>query len=1106
MKFFKILDIAIILSLALYLFVNNAQAEENSGSTNVLCRYPALHNNEIVFEAGGNLWRVKRTGGLAVRLTTDKGFDLMPRFSPDGNTIAFTGDYDGNKDVYTIPAEGGQVKRLTYHSDVTKDAPLRWGPDNMVVTWTPDGKNIVFLSRRNTFNSWFGQLFKVSVNGGLPTQLAIPKGGVTSFSPDGNKIAYNRIFRNFRTWKKYYGGLAQDIWIYDFTTKKTERMTKWKGTDSYPMWYKNTIYFASDRGSNHRMNIWAYNLTTKKFRQLTHFTKYDVDWPSLGNNGIVFQDGGSLYVIDLPSEKINKIEVTVPNDGVRTRPRWVEAQKQIRSYDLAPNGKRAIFGARGDIFTVPEEHGSTRDLTQTSNAREQYPSWSPNGKWIAYTTDITGNSEIAIRPSNGSGNEEILTTRDKGYFYGPVWSPGSSKLAFSDNTHTLWYLNIKNKKLIKIDQDPKNEIHDYSWSPDGLWLTYSKVGDNNLNDIYLFSLKDNKAIKVSSGMNSDSDPVFGPEGKYLYFISARHENPTFSETEFNIATLKMDGIYVITLQKNEPSPFAPRSDEGSLKKNDKVKSKLKDWKPEAISPIHIDLDNMISRAVPLPIPSSDIYGLMAIKDKVYYLTSSPSMIEGPLPGEKSALHVFNLKERKDNVVVSGIHGYALSANGKKLLYKQSGKYHIADASMTLKKKKEVKTLNLDNMKILINPVEEWNEMYHAAWRLERDFFFNKKMNGKDWNVIGKKYAKLLPEMSSREDLNYLIGEMIGELQNSHTYVGGGDRFHNGYEPTGDLGVDFALDSKSGRYYFKKIYKGDNSRESFRSPLTEPGIDAKEGDFLLAVNGRQLKAPTNPYSLFVNTVGKDVTLTLADNAKGKNKHDVIVKPIKNELNIRLKSWIKHNRDMVNKMSNGKIGYIYLSDMEAVGMDQFIRQFYPQIRKEGLIVDVRWNGGGFIDQIVLERLRRVLIGMETNRERIASTIPGEVLNGYKVALINHYSASDGDIFPYYFKKYKLGKLIGTRTWGGVRGIRGYWPLLDGGYITIPEFSLYGLHSQWVIENHGVDPDIKVDDLPGDLMSGKDAQLIEGVKYIMKKLKEHPMNIPKSPKLIPAYPPQN
>ena len=1084
----------------------SAYSQSYSNET-LLCRFPTLHNNTIVFESAGNLWKVSRSGGTADRLTTDNGYDLMPRFSPDGSTIAFTGQYDGNTDVYTIPADGGKVTRLTYHSDVVQRPPTRWGPDNMVVTWTPDGKHIVFLSRRTTYNSWFGQLFTVNKEGGLPEQMPLPKGGTLTYSPDGSKIAFNRIFRNFRTWKRYYGGLAQDIWIYDFKTHKTQRVTHWKGTDTYPMWYKNTIYFASDRGANHRLNIWAYNTTDKSFRQITHFKNYDVDWPSLGNNGIVFQNGGSLYVLDLPSEQLHKIDVKVPDDGARTRPHWVEAQKMIRSFDIAPNGKRALFGARGDVFTVPAKHGPTRDLTHTSDAQEQYPSWSPDGKWVAYLTDSHGSNELAIRPSDGSGSEELVTHFKSGYFFNPRWSPNSDKIAFSDNNHVLWYVDIKDKKPVRIDQDPPTNISDYTWSPDGKWIAYSKTNDSQISQIYFYNLAENKTFKVSNGMNSDREPVFGPKGKYLYFISKRHENPTFSETEFNIATQKMDGIYLATLQKSEPSPFAPQSDEGSLQDTSAKKKEASSgpWKPGAIAPVTIDLDGLMNRVVPLPVEPGDYSNLQVANGRVYYQTSPLQMIEGPLPNSGSfSIHAFNMNDKKDAVVVKDAHGFALSADGSTILYNGGGNsYSLIPA--TAEDDKGSESLNLSDMKIQVEPKTEWTEMYHQSWRLFRDFFYNPKMNGVDWAAVGKSYAKLLPLMGCREDLNYLIGEMIGELCNSHTYVWGGDlSYTEKYNTTGLLGVDIGLDSRSGRYYFKKIYEGDNSREAYRSPLTEPGVDAKAGDYLLAVNGQQLKAPTNPYSLFVNTVGQQVTLTLADSPDGKDTHEVRVKPIRNELKLRLKAWIDHNREVVNKKSDGKIGYIYMSDMEALGMHQFIRQFYTQLDKQGLIVDDRFNGGGFIAPIALERLRRVLVSMETNRAHPSIPDPNTVLHGYKAALINHYSASDGDIFPYYFKQYKLGPLIGTRTWGGVRGYNHVWQLIDGGDLVVSQNSLYGLHSNWILENHGVEPNIKVDDLPGDLMAGKDAQLDTAIDNLMQKIKAHPMPLPNPPADLPAYPP--
>jgi tricorn protease len=1089
-----------------FAFALLAMPAMSSAAGRLLMRFPTLHGSTIVFSAAGNLWQVDRKGGVAQRLTTDKGFDLMPRFSPDGRQIAFTGDYDGNTDVYVIPAGGGTARRLTFHSDVVADAPMRWGPDNMVVTWTPDGKSIMILSRRDTFNSWFGRLFLVPDAGGLPTQFPVPKGGVASFNPDGTKIAYNRIFRNFRTWKRYHGGLAQDIWIYDLNTHQTQRVTDWKGTDTYPMWYGDTIYFASDRGPANRLNIWAYSLKDKQFRQVTNFKTYDVDWPSLGDTGIVFQCGGALYVLDLPSEKLEKVEVDVPSDGVSTRPRWVNASKEIQAFDIAPNGKRALLEARGDIFTVPAEHGNTRDLTRDSGVREQDPAWSPDGKWVAYVTDRTGEEEIAVRPSDGTGEEKILTDRKKGYLFDPTWSPDSAKIAFDDSDHVIWFVDVNDRKLTKVDSNPRAEMHDFGWSPDALWLTYSKAADDDLREIYLYSLASGASTRVTRAETSDFNPTFDPQGKYLYFIALKHENPVFSESEFNVATLKMAGIYVATLQASEPSPFAPRSDEGTPKEEKKDENKPQPWKPGATAPIKIDLTGLGERVVPLPVPAGDITGLAAVRGRVLYLTMPVRSFETALHGEEPELHAYDIETRKDTVLASPVDDYALSADGSSALTKHKHTYTIIATSgeKGMAGEAKPKELDLSHMQEFVDPVAEWDEMFHQAWRLERDFFYRPEMNGVDWLDLEGKYEKLLPEVASREDLNYVIGEMIGELSNSHTYVGGGDRPHTKRVPTGLLGVDFGVDAKAGRYFFKTIYRGDNSHEGYRSPLTEPGINVKEGNVLLAVDGQDLRAPTNPYSLFVNTMEQTVTLTVADDAAGKNRRDVTVKPISDDVNLRLKAWIDHNREEVDKASGGKIGYLYLSDMDEQGMDQFISQFYPQVRKQGLIVDVRWNGGGFIDQIVLERLRRVLVGMDTNRQGVPFPIPQQMVHGYMACLINHYSASDGDIFPYYFRTYGLGPLIGERTWGGVRGIRGYWPLSDGGYVTIPEDSLYGLHSEWVIENHGVDPDIEVDDLPGDVMAGKDAQLDKAVAYIMDKLKANPMTLPPPPPALPPYPP--
>ncbi len=1076
-----------------------------------LMRYPTLHGDTVVFEAHGNLWQVNRNGGTAQRLTTDPGFDILPRYSPDGRWIAFTGQYRGNTDVYVMPAGGGKARRLTFHSDVVADAPLRWGPDNMVVAWTPDSRNIVFLSRRTTFNSWFGQLFTVPIDGGLPTPMPLPKGGMLSYSPDGKSIAYNRIFRNFRTWKRYHGGLAQDVWLYDFVAKKSTRITDYTGADMDPMWYGNLIYFLSDRGSDARKNLWVYDLTSKQFRQVTHFTDFDVSWPSLGNDGIVFQDGADLYVMDLPSEKLHKLDVSVPDDGTRTAPRWVDAAKALQLQDtagdtnfaLAPNGKRVLVQARGDIWSLPREHGPSQNLTASSNAEDLYPAWSPDGKWIAWQTDASGQNQIAIRPADGTGAAQTLTDFQVGYVYGLTWSPGSDALAYSDNEKQLWILDLKTRKRTRVAQDVTSEMHDYSWSPDGRWLAYSVGNIHGIRQIWLFDRASGKAIHVSSPMDSDMGPVFDPNGKYLYFISSRHENPTFSQSEFNIATLQMNGVYVTTLNRDAASPFAPRDDEGTLGGGGDAKPAP--WKPGASAPIRIDLDGLLARAVPLPIPAANITGLAATPGHVYYSTAPNQTIGGPLPGMKPELHAYDLAKRKDETVVSGLAGWVLSADGSSVLYSERGdKLFVRDANPDAKDKPN--PIDTSHMWTQVDPLAEWKQMYHAAWRLDRDFFWNRKMNGVDWDAVGEKYARLLPLAGSREDVNYLIGQIQGELGNSHTYVGGGD---GGYDvhptPTGLLGVDFALDAASGRYYFKTIYPGDNTRDAFRSPLTEPGVNVHPGNFLLAVNGHPLRAPASPYEPFVDTAGQDVWLTVADDAAGKNTRRVLVKTVANELNIRLRAWIDHNREQVDRLSGGKIGYIYLSDMSALGMEQFIRQFYPQLSKQGLIIDDRYNGGGFIDPIVLERLRRILIGMGSNRQQDAETVPTQVSNSYKAVLINHYSASDGDIFPHLFRKYGLGLLIGTRTWGGVRGIRGEWPLLDGGYITVSESTRYELDSQWSVENRGVSPDIEVDDLPEDLMRGHDAQLQTAVDVLMKKIDAQPKTLPPPPPLLPAYPPE-
>jgi tricorn protease len=1093
-----------------------------------LPRFPQPFGDRIVFVANGNVWSVPKSGGTAVRLTSAPGQDLFPRVSPDGQWIAYTEASQAGTDIWVIPSAGGAARRLTFHPPTEPGTGGRHGPDDMVVTWTPDSRNVVFLSKRDQWNAWIQNLYQVPVAGGLATPLPIDSSvGLATFGPDGHTIAYNRIFRNFRTWKRYNGGLAQQLFTFDLNTRELKQWTSWSGTNTSPMWYGNRIYYLSDQDAQRRANIWVIDTDTRQTRQVTHFTDYDIDFPALGGDAIAFQQGGKLYRLDLPSEHVEEVPVLLPDDGLHSRPRVTDVRTEIRSADpagqvdfaLAPNGKRTLLSARGDIFSVPTENGATRNLTSTAGADEDHPAWSPDGKWIAYTTDAGGRQQIAIRPAEG-GPEKILTSFEEGYFYGPVFSPDGKTLAFSDGAHRLWIVGVDGGQPKPVAQDKLNEIHDQSFAPDGRWLAFSLSGTGHTRDLALYEIATGKLTRIGDGAGIDSFPAWSPDGKYLYFKSSRHENPVASDVEFDFAILKSEGIYAIPLARETASPVAPQSDEGSEASDDKSSAQKKKDKSdkdksekgddakdtdEPLKPIRIDFDGLMARAVALPIEPAEIAQLEVRQGRIFYLTQPLGLIEGSLSGEKSALRLFDLKTRKSSLVSEDVDSYSLSRDGKRVLIRHESDYTVLPAKEDASKDAEdKKVLKLDHLRELVDPRQEWAELFDNAWRLERDLFYSSLMNGVDWKAVHERYRQLLPLIGTREDLNYLIGQMIGEISNSHTYVGGGD-----YGDTTPavraalLGVDWKLDAASGRYQFATIYSGDNTRSDYRSPLAEPGLNVKPGDYLLAINGADLKAPTDPDSLLqLADAETTVELTVADRPDGAGRK-VIVTPVGKELSLRESAWIAHNRAVVDKLSAGRVGYVYMSDMEQLGLQQFVRQFYTQLGKQALIVDDRWNNGGFVAPFALERLRRVLVSLDANREGASITEPQEVLNGPKVALVNHWSASDGDIFPYLFRLYGLGKLVGTRSWGGVRGIRGFWQMMDGGYITIPEGATYGLDSQWAIENHGVDPDIEVENQPADLLAGHDAQLETAVDLMLKAIAGKPNGLPPPPPALPAYP---
>jgi len=1099
-----------------------------------LLRFPDIYKDKVAFMYGGDLWLASTAGGTARRITSHPGRELFPKFSPDGKWLAFTGQYDGNFNVYVMPSEGGQPTQLTFYQGQAQPLSDRMGVLNQVIGWTPDGKSIIFLSRRDASNGWTKRPYTVSVNGGLPQPMFMEEGGLLSYSPEGNKIAFNRIFRNFRQWKRYTGGMAQDITIYDLKNNTVDQVIPHTDyTDTFPMWHGNTIFFTSDRGPEHRLNVYSYDIGSKQVQQVTKFDQFDVMWPSMGPDSIIFENAGYLYTLDIETRQPKKLTIYVNGERDQAMKHWVDASRQFSDFDIAPDGKRAVFAARGEVFTVPAKDGSTRNLTHSPGVREQKVAWSPNGQWIAYVSDRTGEDEIYVTAQDGLGAEEQITSGHKGFMFQPAWSPDSSKIAWADKDLKLWYVDLKAKNPVEVDRAKYGEIQNYSWSPDSGWLAYDKPMDSGFSVVYLYGLADHKITPVTSVLNNSYAPVFDRDKRYLYFLSDRDYNEVLGNIDFEFANPKTTRVYVVTLTADEPSPFPALSDEVKVKteepaaassspgeakpdKNKKQPASKKEEKTEekAVETeskqpprvFKIDLDGIQNRIVALAVPPAVIRGIDASKEAIYYSTSPIQGLSGPIPGETPAIHAYDLKDRKDKVVVDGAYRFALSFDGTKLLYGVEGgapKVGIIDAKAPDSPHKVGDgALNLGGMRAEVDPPQEWKEIFNEVWRQERDYFFEPSMNGVDWQKIHDQYAQLLPYVSDRYSLTYIMGDMISELSNSHTYVGGGDFPELHPVNVGLLGADYDVDA-AGMYRFKKIFAGENWDAQTRSPLTEPGVNVKEGDYLVAINGRALHAPQTPDELLVNTANDVVTLTINSKPSADGARKVVVKPIADEFNLRELNMIETNRKKVDAASGGRIGYVYLPNMGDDGLNQFVKQYFPQIRKEGIIFDVRYNGGGFVDQLIFARLRRIVAAMGTARNWESGPVPGNTFYGYMACVTNHYAASDGDFFSYFFKQYKLGPLIGERTWGGVRGIRGQMPLMDGGYITRPEFAIYGLDSKWLIENRGVQPDVVVDNPPDLVLKGQDPQLEKAIDMIMEQIKANPKKLPVRPPDLPTYP---
>ena len=1062
---------------AMFVAAQQGQAEEAR-----LLRFPATNGSDIVFSYAGDLYKVSVRGGEAKRLTSHVGYEMFPHFSPDGKTIAFTGQYDGNTEVYTIPADGGEPLRVTYTATNQRDdVGDRMGPNNIVTAWTADGAKIVY---RNRIGSGFGgKLYTVAKEGGLSEVIPLPEGGFCSFSPDGKRLAYNRVMREFRTWKYYRGGMADDVWIYDAGKKTVENITNNRAQDIFPMWVGDEIYFLSDR--DRTMNLFVYDTKTKTTSKVTDFTEYDIKFPSTNGQLIVFENAGYIYRFDPATKKAEKVNITLASDHLYARSEIKDGGRYMRGASLSPDGKRVVVTARGEIFNLPVEKGVTKNIVRTPGAHERSTTWSPDGKHIAYISDATGETELYMQPAEG-GEAVQLTKNNDTYIRNFEWSPDSKSIVYTDRKNRINLLNVATKQVTEVLRDPKKEPYEVTFSPDSKWLAYTRMADNEYDIIYLYRIDDKKEFQVTDRWYDSGSPTFSTDGKYLVFTSMRDFNPTYGSKEWNHVYGYSNGVYLALLTKDTPSPFLTK-DDGSKAEPKKVEINVEEGKkketdekkkPEGVT-VKVDADGLSDRIVKLPLPQGYHGNLYSDGQKVYY-------------SRNNSTYVYDLNKQKEETVAEGARMW-VEPGGKKAGFFKNKQLFVKDIPSGKIDLKD--PVNFSDMKITIDYAKEWAQIFDEAWRAFRDGFYLENMHGVDWKAMKKKYGVLLPYVKNRQDLTYLIGEMIGELNCGHAYVNTGETNRPQRIKTGLLGAEISRD-KSGFFRLEKILPGESWSPALRSPLTEPGIEAQVGDFIVAIDG----VPTNTVNdLYAILVGKaDVPTELSINGKAQlnGARKVVIRPLEEEYSLYHYQWVKNNIEKVDKASGGKIGYIYIPDMGVDGLNEFAKYFYPQLDKEGLIIDDRANGGGNVSPMILERLAREPYRMTMRRGSTRNgTVPDAVLVGPKVCLINKYSASDGDLFPWGFRALKLGKLIGTRTWGGIVGITASLPFIDGTDVRVPFFTSYDMNGNWMVENEGVEPDILIDNDPVKEWNGEDEQLNRAIEEVMKELKNR-KPLPKTP----------
>jgi tricorn protease len=1056
-----------------------------------LFRYPDVSATQIAFVYGGDIWVVPKMGGTANRITSSAGEETFPRFSPDGKTLAFSAAYDGNTDVYTMPVNGGVPMRLTWYSGVDR-----------VVDWHPDGKKVLFASARESGTPAYRQLYLVSTKGGLPEKLPIPYGELASYSPDGNNIAYVTKITEDYPFKRIRSGLASDVLVFDLKTRTAENITKSDATEGKPVWVNNKIYYISDVGAGKRRNIWVYDIGKGAKEQLTSFTDIDINHMSAGPDDVVFQAGGRLYLLNVNTNKYAEVRINVVTDISTVMPRTVNVGGNISNFEISPDGKRSVFEARGDLFSIPAENGVIINLTNTSGAWERYPAWSPNGKWLGYWSDQSGEYEIYLR-DNAAGQAKKITNIGRGMGWSLTWSPDSKKMVFINDLQEIKLLTVDGASLETVDHTSDLSYGGglqgfaVSWSPDSKWIAYSKGTANLNNALYLYSLEKKKVYQATFGYYNDFNPVFDPSGKYLFFATDRNFNPSYSNldntwiypnsTQLAVATLypsipallyaKNDDIKLDTTAASKPS--APSSD-----------TTKKVTKPSTGSTKKIEPEFLESRLEILPVTAGNIGGLFAADGKLVYMRFPNT---GAAAGPPS-LYLFDIDKREEKLLLDKATAYKSSADGKNILARTAPGFGIVKVNPD---QKLDKLLGTSEIEMVLNPREEWKQMYNDTWRRYRDFFYDPGMQQVDWNGIRKEYEELLNDAITRWDVNNILQEMVSELSAGHTYVSGGDVEQAKNRTNGFLGIDWALENNT--YKIKRIVHAAQWDNEVRSPLEASGVNVKEGDYILSVNGRTLDPKIDPYAMFEGLAGKAVALRINSNPTFEGSREVIIKTLQPQEEARLRhlEWIEGNRKKVEELSGGQLGYMYMPNTGTLGQTELMRQFYAQIDKQGFVIDERFNAGGQLGDRFIEMLNRPNIYNIAWRNADVTKWPQKGNNAPKVMLINGWAGSGGDAFPWAFQQLNLGPVVGERTRGILVGPATGHTLIDGGSITVPDARLYGADGKWFAEGYGIKPDIEVWDDPAQLAKGSDPQLARAVQEALKLVKEKPRVIYPRPK---------